>query len=409
MSGFFSKQETVSEKRPNGKTLSCHSCGLYRHAQSPKMKPYGNFDKGIMVIGEALTEADDENGMPFMGKAGRLLKSALAVNDVVLYDDCVSLNAINCRPKGKNNSDRKGTQHEIDCCRRIVLDAIKQYKPKVIIALGFDAMNSLIGNRWQGSMENMVKWRGWKIPDQDLGCWVCPTLSPDEVMKYEHNKGVKTVWEQDIKNAIEMVNVPFPVYKEPEIIILKDDLSVLSKIVPPSIVAIDYETTGLKPHSEGHRIVCASVAVSPDKVYVFKMPRKAAKRKPFVELLRNKGIRKMAHNMKFEHTWSKEILNTTVQNWYWDSMIAAHILDNRSGITGLKFQTYVNFGIVDYNSNVSKSLIADGSNDYNSIESFIESSVKNEYEMLKYNGLDSIYEYRLAMLQQQIINNILPF
>ena len=55
MTGFFTKQEIQSSQRPDGKSLTCYSCGLYKHATHPKMEPYGNFKKGIMNIGEALS------------------------------------------------------------------------------------------------------------------------------------------------------------------------------------------------------------------------------------------------------------------------------------------------------------------------------------------------------------------
>lgn len=407
MQGFFTKQETMSEMRPDGRTLSCHSCGLYLHAKTPKMTPSGNFARGVMVIGEHPSETDDISGRHFSGAAGRLLKTTLAKYNFDLYEDCVSLNAVNCHPMKKDGSARVPSQHELDCCSRIVISAINQYKPKVIILLGFAPTNTLIGKRWSTAMDGIAKWRGFTIPDQDYMAWLCPVMSPTNILDTSKNEGIKTVWEQDIERALKLADVPVPTHKEPDIRKLKT-LGMLKEIKNLSTIAIDYETTGLKPHAKGHRIVTCSVAVSPDKVYVFEMPKSAEDRKPFVDLLKNPLIKKMAHNVKFEHTWSKHILKTTVKNWHWDSMLAAHILDNRPGITGLKFQTYINFGVVDYSSAVSKALQAPESNDHNEIVKYMASPA-NKAEMLRYNALDSIFEYRLALMQQDIINNILPF
>jgi len=120
----------------------------------------------------------------------------------------------------------------------------------------------------------------------------------------------------------------------------------------------------------------------------------------------------MAHNLKFEESWSYERLKTRVRGWYWDSMLAAHLLDNRAGITGLKFQTYVNFGIVNYNETVSPWLQAvDGknANSLNRLQEFFATK-KGREETLKYCSLDSIYEYRLALKQQKQIEVLsLPF
>ena len=52
-------------------------------------------------------------------------------------------------------------------------------------------------------------------------------------------------------------------------------------------------------------------------------------------------------------------LRQPVRGWYWDSMIAAHILNNQAGVSGLKFQTYVHFGVIDYSSEISPYLKSD--------------------------------------------------
>lgn len=406
MSGFFSKKETQSLQRPDGKMLSCPICGLYKTALSPRMQPYGNFKKGILNIGEAPGETEDRRGKQWQGKAGKVLKNAYAKLGIDLFEDCLNINSVNCRPT-KNGGNRTPTQMETECCRKSVISIINQHKPKVIVLFGGIPLVSIIGHRWNEALEGINKWRGFQIPDQDFKAWICPTLHPSYVMRSENNKGIETIWMQDIKKAIELVNLPFPIYEQPEIKII-EDLNILKEIKPPSIIAIDYETTGLKPHAEGHRIVSASVAVSSNKAYAFLMPKKAALRKPFVDLLKNRSIKKVAQNMKFEHTWSKEILHTTVKNWYWDTMLASHILDNRTGITGLKFQTYINFGIVDYSSTVNKYIRAKESNDLNKVKQYIKTE-KGKQELLKYNALDAIHTYRLFGQQELLINNILPF
>jgi len=88
-------------------------------------------------------------------------------------------------------------------------------------------------------------------------------------------------------------------------------------------------------------------------------------------------------------------------------MMAAHILDNRPGVTSLKFQTYINFGIIDYESEVSPYLKAVDSKNGNALNRIFEA---DEKKLMEYCSLDSIYEYRLAMWQIKIINySFLPF
>jgi hypothetical protein len=102
-------------------------------------------------------------------------------------------------------------------------------------------------------------------------------------------------------------------------------------------------------------------------------------------------------------------LNQGVENWLWDSMLASHILDNRTGITNLKFQTYVNFGIVDYASSIASYLEGDdtNANSFNKVLDLIKTQDGKD-QLLHYCGLDAIYERRLAEKQMELIG-VLPF
>lgn len=402
MKQFFTKQETESKSRPSGKTLSCVSCGLYKNVQSPKMKPFGNFRKGILNIGEAPGQTEDRRGRPWQGKMGQFLQQTYRKLGVGLFEDCLNVNAINCRPMGKEGSNRPPTNQEIDACRRFILKTIEEYQPKVIILLGNAAVYSLIGHRWQRNLGNITKWRGWAIPDHDFKCWVCPTFHPSFVSRAE-GKEVETIWKQDLKQAIECIDKPLPRYRKPNIHII-EDLSELRNLKSKQI-AFDYETTGLKPQAKGHRIVCASVAINENHCFVFMMPVRRSERQPFVDILADGSVSKMAHNMKFEETWSVVRLRQPVRGWLWDSMLAAHILDNRPGVTSLKFQAYVQFGIVDYESEVSPYLQAskEGGNEMNRVYELLKKPGGKD-KLLQYCGLDSIYEYRLALKQRREMN-----
>ena len=136
------------------------------------------------------------------------------------------------------------------------------------------------------------------------------------------------------------------------------------------------------------------------------IPEDKKKLQPFIEYLKDRKRKKIAQNMKFEETWSSVILKTPVQGWKLDTMLMTHILDNRKGITSVKFQTYVQFGVVDYASEVSpflKSIDPESANSMNRIEELI-STKDGKKKLLVYCGYDSIYEYRLAMLQMNLLN-----
>jgi len=410
--GFFTTKQTESKSRPDGKTYSCASCGLYKNAQTQKMEPYGEFKKKILIIGEAPGKTEDRRGLPWQGKAGRLLqytfKNELGIE---LFEDCLCMNAVNCRPEDNHTP----TNYEIDCCRSKILKVIEERKPKVIILLGGSALYSIIGHRWKRGLDGVMKWRGWCIPDRDFNCWICPTFHPSYVLRGD--KEAETVWRQDLQQAIRQTNkrfpehIYFPTYPEPKIEIINDK-AILDRLLTwlnlqdIKLIAFDYETTGLKPHAKGHRIVCCSIAVNENHCYVFMMPKSKKARQPFVNLLVNPAVGKIAHNMKYEETWSKVRLKQPVKNWVWDSMQAAHVLDNRPGITSLKFQVYVRFGVVDYDSEISpylKPTVAKDGNAINRIYELLEKP-SGEEKLLTYCAWDAIWTYRLAILQMNEMN-----
>lgn len=105
--------------------------------------------------------------------------------------------------------------------------------------------------------------------------------------------------------------------------------------------------------------------------------------------------------MKFEQTWSVLHLGYEVKNWLWDTMLASHVLDNRQGISGLKFQVFVRFGAVDYSSEINEYLTSKDKKSGNTVNR-IDELIKTEggrRKLLVYNGMDSIFEYKLAMRQ----------
>ena len=389
------------------KKYSCVSCGLYKFCNSPKMPPTGNFKKKILVIGSRPAEIDDAHGKQFVGIGGRGLKKALAENGIDLQEDCLSVNAIRCYTRKEPTKPQYTIQ--LEACRSKTLQVIEKYKPNVIILVGDTAARSVIAHRWKKNFDNINKWRGWVIPDQDFKAWVCPVYDP-ATFDVKNETEATTILKQDIARIAQHVHKKPLISEEPEIEYITD-LNLLKNITNGTI-AFDYETTGLKPYGKGHRIVCASVADNTNHVYTFLMPKSRKERKPFIDLLQDEFVYKMAHNMKFEDNWTNVRLGTGIKGWMFDSQVAAHIIDNRAGVTGLKFQTYVMLGIVDYDSEISPVLQSkDGtSNGFNTVQEYIAKSKGNERKILKYCALDSIYEYRIAMMMQRQMNyDMLPF
>lgn len=398
MVGFF---DLPTIERGPGRRETCASCGLYNKVLHPRMEAFGDFKLKILNIGEAPGEEEDRKGRQWQGKVGRRLQREYERLGVDLFKDCLNINSINCRPTDSKGNNRPPTPKEIACCRKRVMDVINATRPNVIVVLGGSPLESVIGPHWPKTLGAISKWRGWTIPEQTYKTWVCPTFHPSYIERQQDSRETLTIWRGDLERALKKATEPFP--EEPtggqvQIIDIADLPDLFSEF---SMVSIDFETTGLKPHGEGHHIVCASIAYGDNKAVAFMVPKEPKKRAPLLEVLRNPKMAKIAHNIKFEDTWATVALGTEPQGWFWDTMLGAHVLDNRSDITSLKFQTYVHFGVAGYDSAVEswiKSSDSKNGNAFNKIDQLVETKQGRE-QLLTYCGLDSWYAFRLAKRQ----------
>ena len=91
----------------------------------------GNPHADIMFVGEAPGEREDLEGIPFVGRSGKLLTDILKAIDLT-RDDVYIANILKCRPP--NNRDPN--KAEIEACEPYLLKQIEMIKPKLLVALG---------------------------------------------------------------------------------------------------------------------------------------------------------------------------------------------------------------------------------------------------------------------------------
>ena len=94
-----------------------------------------------MLIGEAPGANEDEEGLPFVGRAGTLLDKMLASINLDRKKVYIS-NIINYRPP----ENRRPTNEEIKRYLPFITRHIEIIDPKIIVLLGSTAMNALIGD-----------------------------------------------------------------------------------------------------------------------------------------------------------------------------------------------------------------------------------------------------------------------
>ena len=100
----------------------------------------GNPKSKIMLIGEAPGANEDKEGLPFVGRAGALLDKMLAAIDLDRKKVYIS-NIINYRPP----DNRRPTDEEIIRYLPYITKHIEIINPKILVLLGSNAMNALIG------------------------------------------------------------------------------------------------------------------------------------------------------------------------------------------------------------------------------------------------------------------------
>jgi uracil-DNA glycosylase len=102
----------------------------------------GNADAELMFIGEAPGAEEDRQGLPFVGRAGKLLDELLGGIEMARADVFVA-NVLKCRPPG----NRDPQPEEIDSCRPYLERQIELIEPKVIATLGNFATKLLTDSR----------------------------------------------------------------------------------------------------------------------------------------------------------------------------------------------------------------------------------------------------------------------
>ena len=120
---------------------ACTRCGLYKAAKNP-VPGEGNPKADLMCVGEAPGAVEDETGRPFVGPAGQLLDKILAAVNLS-RNDVYICNVLKHRPPGNRNP----MPDEVEACSPYLLRQIELIEPKVIIAFGTFAAQTLLNTK----------------------------------------------------------------------------------------------------------------------------------------------------------------------------------------------------------------------------------------------------------------------
>ena len=136
----------------------------------------GNKDADLMFIGEGPGADEDMQGIPFVGKAGKLMDKAFE-GIGIKREDVYIANIVKCRPP----SNRVPEDDEANACLNYLRNQVILVKPKIIVLLGSTALKNILGKEY-----SITRMRGNWI--EKKGIMYMPTWHPAALLRDENKK-----------------------------------------------------------------------------------------------------------------------------------------------------------------------------------------------------------------------------
>ena len=183
------------------RAVACVKCPHLASSRKNVVFGVGNVDAELMFVGEAPGADEDEQGEPFVGKAGQLLTKI--IQTMGLSRETVYIaNILKCRPDtpGEASGNRKPTPEEMQTCIPYLHDQIDLIRPKVLVALGATAVEGLLG-KTLGITRLRGRWQTYR------GIPLMPTYHPAFLLRNQALSEKRKVWE-DMLQVMEKLAMP---------------------------------------------------------------------------------------------------------------------------------------------------------------------------------------------------------
>jgi uracil-DNA glycosylase family 4 len=193
------KAEVLSAIRE--RVRACTKCSHLACSRTQTVFGVGNPDADLMFIGEAPGVDEDQQGEPFVGRAGQLLTRIIKAMNFAREDVYIA-NILKCRPDTPPGAfgNRAPTPAEMQTCRPYLVEQIEVIQPTVLIALGAVAVEGLLGMR--GTMREL---RGhWHTYN---GIPLMITYHPAYLLRNQAPSEKRKVWE-DMLQVLERLERP---------------------------------------------------------------------------------------------------------------------------------------------------------------------------------------------------------
>lgn len=190
---------------PQGDTLAAiraeiGDCRRCRLCEARKTVVFGSGNEGarLVFVGEGPGADEDEQGLPFVGRAGQLLtqmidNTAKREGIPISRSDVYICNVVKCRPP----ENRTPLPDEMEICGQFLYRQLMTIKPKAICALGATATKALLNSKL-GITKLRGEWQKWNnIP-------VMVTYHPSYLLRQYNQQAKREAWE-DLKKVLHYV------------------------------------------------------------------------------------------------------------------------------------------------------------------------------------------------------------
>ena len=183
------------------RVLACVKCPHLAASRTTVVFGVGSLDAQIMFVGEAPGADEDEQGEPFVGRAGQLLTKIIQATGLERKDVYIA-NILKCRPDtpGQSAGNRPPTPEERATCLPYLQEQIDLIRPQAIVALGATAVDGLLG-KTVGITKLRGHWQTYR------GTPLMPTYHPAYLLRNQAMSEKRKVWE-DILQVMEKLEMP---------------------------------------------------------------------------------------------------------------------------------------------------------------------------------------------------------
>lgn len=183
------------------RAMVCVKCSHLASSRKNVVFGVGDIGARLILVGEAPGADEDEQGEPFVGKAGELLTRIIQTMGLSRESVYIA-NILKCRPDtpGQVSGNRKPTREEMNTCIPFLHEQIDLIRPRALVALGATAVEGLLGKP-----VFITKLRGqWQTY---RGIPLMPTYHPAYLLRNQAPAEKRRLWE-DMLQVMEKLGLP---------------------------------------------------------------------------------------------------------------------------------------------------------------------------------------------------------